>query len=280
LEIPCNDNCDFLHPIRAQTPRNDCVDGLLILPDDDYVRQVSDSDSDDDYRPLTLEVAPRGRLLSRQDFELTLNRSDLRDLLSQPQTPDPVVLNLQLRQALENLRMADREWKTRIQKHRTEATDKMRALLATHERELQEFDADAGFSRRYQTSPAVLEIVCSPNPSLFKGKCANQSHFFKAEFLSPETGKRRKKLLEKQTAQILALNSEGEASLSNLRSGRNADLTLKREAVAALRGRLGIPDEEECDWLDLEPMEMPPRLAASASPGRVVRMSPALFTKR
>jgi hypothetical protein len=282
LEIPPDDNCNFRPPIRVQTPRIDSTDGLLILPDDDYVRQLSDSDSDDGCdHPLHPQTTPRGRLLSHQNFELPSNRGDL---FPQAQPSDHVVLNLQLRQALENLRMADREWKSKIQKDRTEATAKMKALLAAHERELREFDMDAGLPRRYQSSPRVLEIVCSPNPSVFKGKCANQAHFFKDDFIPPETGKRRKKLLERQTAQIFALNSEGEASLSNLQGRRNADIALKKEAVAALRGRLGMPEGDGEEWLDLEPMEMPAKSAASASPGtprgRVVRMPAAMFTSK
>jgi hypothetical protein len=270
--IPTRTRFDFRPPILAQTPRNDCLTGLVILPDEDYVRAAdSDDDDDDDRRFVT-----RGRLLFHPDFELTLTHS----LFSQSEPSDQVVLNLQLRQAKENLRMAEREWQTKIQKERITAKARTAALLANHETEIREFDTEAGLPRFGQSSPQVLELVCSTtNPSLFIGKLTNKTQIFKGDFFPQEIAKQRKRLIAKQQAQIIALNAETEASMANLTSRRNADIALKKEAVATLKSKLSIPEEEECDR-GFDPLEIPPKPAVSKSPGRVVRISPVFVTSK
>jgi hypothetical protein len=113
---------------------------------------------------------------------------------------------------------------------------------------------------------------------LFKGVSPNKTQLFK-EDLSTEIKKRRKRLIEKQKAQIIALNAESEAAMTTLQARRSADITLKREAVAVLKSRLSIPEEEECDRR-FGPLEAPVKPVVSKSPGRVVRFSPAFFPSK
>jgi hypothetical protein len=261
---------DFLRPIRAQSPRKDFMDCLLILPDDDYVPRARGSDDDE---PINPELSPRGRLLPRESFELTMSCGPFPPIIS-----DESLLKRELHEAEESLRLAKREWISKLQKVQLEAKRKTTAVLARHEAELGEFDAKSGIPKfRQSASPRVLELVCTTTyPTVFKGKLPLM---FKPDALPKDVAKERRKLIDRQTSEVIALTSESEATEANLAARGNADIAEKREAVRDLRRMLGLPEDKDGDP-GLDQLGSSGKLQASKSPGRVVRISPGFLTHR
>lgn len=276
--------------IPSPTPKDD--DGI-ILPDPNFVPDLHYS-SDDEYIPprqknndhfdfdnlimkndLTstnpeISQSKENRRLLNIDMEQTLTKNQFQpvkmdELLQLPpeiSTPSKTVLHAQFHEAQVNYRLRRQYWKGKIMEEREKAKARAEALIATHQREMKEFQKKYGLIQtntmdcsRAQRIEGLnadgnlikIKTIGSPKP----GKRLLNMESNK----SPQAAGERKKLIDKQTAEILALNQEDNDTMKRLEEKRDLDLAQHKENIRLLMDELdssgyvptGISNQDSMD---------------------------------
>lgn len=293
-------------PILVQSPRVSTED-IVILPDEDFVPQLPIGDDyigpvmgdgftnydnnkefDDYIGPIIEDTTNNDHMAlapDRANFDNTLAWGQFKPVMFSPdnapkpipedcQTPTHVLIEAQLLEAQDELKKAVNEWKARISREEEASIERTESLLAKHAQELAAFDNENRVPRMTKTSPQVLDIKLT-KPGLYKAvlspRCGIRTQI-QTNHVSAEIRTRRKQITDRHKMELLALDSEYNTALKNLKERRNTDIALKKSKIEALSSELEKSSGEmeiPFDGPLLDTIKPPARMKSV----RVIRMS-------